>query len=147
MKLALIPIALFASPVLAEPVLTDCNDWRASAEYVAEPWDEMTATFGNGATRIAIMDSVEPANAAYNLLILSPPFAPTGERQCRLLTGFSGLSLEGMEAGYDPSIGLYLTLTSQLFLDDISEFASAQLDLRINQETGDIDYFIAPYFE
>lgn len=147
MKYAVTTLALLATPVLADPVLKDCNDWRASAQYIAEPWNEMTASFGNGATRIAVVDTVEPAQAAYNLLILSPPFGQTGERQCRLLTGFSGLSLEGMEAGYDPSIGIYLTLTSHLFLDDMQEFASAQLDVRINQETGDIDYFIAPYFE
>lgn len=147
MKKLIAALMLLGSPLSAEVILTDCSDWRANAAYIAEPWFENTVTFGNGTTRIAVVDTVEPAAAAYNLLILSPPYGETGERQCRLLTGFSGLSLEGMQSGYDPSIGIYLTLTARVYLDYEGEFANAQVDVRINQATGDIEHFVTPYFE
>lgn len=147
MKKLFFGLFLLASPAAAEVTLTECSDWRANAAYIAEPWLENTVTFGNGATRIAVIDTVEPAAAAYNLLILSPPYGETGERQCKLLTGFSGLSLEGMQSGYDPSIGIHLTLTANVFLDYEGEFANAQVDVRINQDSGDIEHFVTPYFE
>ncbi len=51
-----------------------------------------------------------------------------------VLHGFSGLSLEGMASGYSPSIGLQISLTGQV-------------DLVINQGTGDVDHFITPYID
>ena len=147
MKKLLTALMAFGTPAAAEITLTDCGDWRANAAYIAEPWFENTVTFGDGITRVAVLDTVEPAASSRNLLILSPPYSETGERQCRLLTGFSGLSLEGMDAGYDPSIGIYLTLTAQVYLEYEDEFASAQVDLRINQATGDIEHYVTPYFQ
>ena len=139
-------ITLSAGPAAAWPELSECG-WQASASYVAEPWTDNTISFGNGATRIALIDTGEPAAGAYGLLILSPPVSEYGDRQCRVLHGFSGLSLEGLASGYDPSIGLQLSLTGQVYLEDEGQFASAQVDLIINQGTGDIDHFITPYID
>lgn len=136
---------LLAGPALAFPTLSDCG-WQSSAQYLVEPWSENSATFSNGLTRIALIETVEPAAGSYGLLILSPPFSEMGERQCQVLHGFSGLSLEGMRSAYDPSIGLQLTLTGMVYRESKGEFASAQVDIIINQATGAIDHFITPYF-
>ena len=138
-------VTLACGPAIGEPALSDC-DWRASAEYITEPWGENSLTFGNGATRIALIDTVEPAAGSVGLLILSPPLGETYERQCKLLDGFSALSLEGLETSYDPAFGLQLELTAQVFLEGESEFASAKVDILINQSTGDIEFSVMPYF-
>lgn len=138
-------VGLLASTAAAFPVISDC-EWQASARYLVEPWDEYSATFSNGATRIAIVETTEPATGSYGLLILSPPYSEMGERQCQQIFGFSALSLEGMSSAYDPSIGLQLSLTGMVYLESEGEFASAQVDIVINQETGAIDHYITPYF-
>ena len=137
---------LTALPVFADQLLYECG-YHSSAEYISEPWYENTATFANGEVRLAVLDHVEPVSEARALLILSPPYGETGERQCRVLKGFSGLSLEGMTATYDASVGLQITLTAQVYLEDTAEFASAQVDITLNQSTGDINHYVTPYFE
>ena len=139
-------LALSAAPAYAWPELSEC-DWRSSGSYIAEPWHENSVIFGNGSTRVALIDTVEPAAAAFGLLILSPPYSEMGERQCRVLHGFSALSMEGISSAYDPSIGLQLSLTGQVYLEDEGQFASAEVDIVINQGTGDIDHFITPYID
>lgn len=140
-------MTLCAAPVAAFPTLSDCNTWQAQPQHLAEPWFENSVTFSNGQTRLALIDTVEPAAGAWGLMILSPPYDTFGIRQCRILHGFSGLTLEGLEAAYDPSVGLQITLTGNVYLEYEGEFANAQVDLRINQDTGDIEHFITPYFE
>ena len=144
--LLILGMALSAAPAFAWPELSDC-DWRATTSYIAEPWHENSVSFGNGSTRVALIDTVEPAASAYGLLILSPPYSEMGERQCRVLHGFSAISMEGLSSDYDPSIGLQLTMTGQVYLEDEGQFASAQVDLVINQGTGEIDHFITPYID
>ncbi len=138
--------ALAAAPLSADQLLYECG-FHSSAEYISEPWYENTATFANGEVRLAVLDHVEPVSEARALLILSPPYGETGERQCRVLKGFSGLSLEGMTAAYEPTVGLQITLTAQVYLEDNAKFASAQVDITLNQSTGDIYHFVTPYFE
>ncbi|MDG1739421.1 MAG: hypothetical protein P8L68_09235 [Paracoccaceae bacterium] len=137
--------ASWATPILASPTLSECG-WQASAQYLVEPWSENTATFSNGATRIAMIETVEPAAGSYGLLILSPPLNDFGERQCRVIHGFANLSLEGMTSAYDPAIGLQISVTAQVFLESEGEFASAKVDIVINQSSGEISYDVSPYF-
>lgn len=139
-------LATTATQAAAFPTLSDCGGWQAQPQHLAEPWFENTVTFSDGQTRLALIDTVEPASGAWGLLILSPPYDDYGIRQCRLLHGFSGLSMGSLSA-YDPSIGLQITLIGSLYLEDQGEFANAQVDLTIYQATGDIDHFITPYFE
>lgn len=117
-------------------------DWVASAWNLQEPWEEATQTFANGAVRIAILDTIEPAAAAFHLLVLSPPYNEVGDRQCRLVSGnesglgFSGLQLEGMLTGYDPETGLGLTLKAQIYDPQIDDYRAVSLWVAINQATG-----------
>lgn len=128
-----------ASGMACAQVAQPC-DWRASAENLAEPWDRNSRTFANGAIRIAVLDTAEPAAAAFYLLILSPPADELGLRQCRVLsrteqTGFGGLSLDGAVAGYDPARGLTVALPAVNYGDDGLPLP-ATLRVMINQATG-----------
>jgi len=131
---------MLALPVAAQDV-AEC-DWRAAAQAIAEPWAANTATFANGAVRLAVMDVLEPAAGAYHLLILSPPRSELGERQCRVMSadgsfGFAGLSLSGATASYDPASGLTVSLPAKRWSEgDI--FTDTRLLVTINQATGAI---------
>ena len=129
-----------ALPATAQDV-ADC-DWRGAAQAIAEPWEDNTATFANGAVRLAVMDVMEPAAGAYHLLILSPPRNELGERQCRVMSaqgsfGFAGLSLQGATAAYDPTTGLTVVLPAKRSSGG-DVFTDASLHVTINQATGTI---------
>ena len=137
----------FASPVAAQVVIP-C-DWQASAQALIEPWEDHTRTFANGAVRLALLDTVEPAIAAMHLLILSPPYDEIGGRQCRTIgvgdgLGFPGITWEGLEAGYDPAVGLTFTIPVGLYDPETGDFPESQLAFTVNQATGEIDARIDP---
>lgn len=134
--------ALFSFPIMAQSV-SDCDDWKANIQNVAEPWEDSTRTFANGAVRIVLIDTVEPANAAFHLLILSPPFDEAGERQCRIVSaesglGFYELSLSGLSADYHPELGLQIELPIRVYGESVPELAFGALMVNINQSTGQI---------
>ncbi|WP_349035664.1 hypothetical protein [Pseudotabrizicola sp. 4114] len=129
-----------ASPAAAQDV-AEC-DWRAAAQAIAEPWEDNTATFANGAIRLAVMDVQEPAAGAYHLLILSPPRNELGERQCRVMSadgsfGFAGVSVAGATARYDPATGLTVSLSAKRSSGG-DVFTDTVLHVTINQATGAI---------
>lgn len=129
-----------ASPVTAQEV-AEC-DWRAAAQAIAEPWEDNTATFANGAIRLAVMDVQEPAAGAMHLLILSPPRNELGERQCRVMSasgsfGFAGLSVTGATARYDPATGLTVALPAKRWSEG-DVYSDAVLRVTINQASGAI---------
>lgn len=135
-------VAFSPVPVLAQQV-GDC-DWRASAQAIAEPWHQTSRVFADGAIRIAIMDTIEPAAGAFHLLILSPPYDETGARQCAVLSltadgmGFAGLAIDGGKADYDPARGLVLTMPAKRYIPETDAYQSAMLTVTINQDTGAI---------
>ena len=135
-----------ASPVMAQSV-GPC-DWQAAAQAIVEPWEENTRVFANGATRIAALDTVEPALGASHLLVLSPPLSALGERQCRVVsfagdTGFVALDFAMLEAGYSPNIGLVFAVPVRVASKDTSFTNSAILTVTLNQATGAIDAKLA----
>ena len=93
-------LGALATPAAAQEAVP-C-DWAARADGIVEPWEDNTATFANGAVRLALIDTVEPAAGAFHLLILSPPLGELGERQCRTLgiggMGFAGLDFASLQA-------------------------------------------------
>lgn len=134
--------ALTLLPTLAHAQdVVECN-WQASARNLVEPWVENTATFSNGAVRLAKLDTIEPALGGFHLLVLSPPHAELGDRQCRVLTwensmGFAMLDFQSIEAAYDPAVGLMFTLPVEIAAGPNSTH-SAMLRLSLNQATGEI---------
>ncbi|MEO8529729.1 MAG: hypothetical protein ABI459_00760 [Deltaproteobacteria bacterium] len=142
MKYLALILSILASPALAQSV-EDC-DWRAEAANVAEPWEQNSRTFANGDVRLAVIDVGEPAAGGYYLLVLSPPFGETGERQCRIVNsadsiGFAGLQISQIKADYDPKAGLIIRLPIASYEPDIgSVYDGRILRLTLNQATGDI---------
>ena len=142
-------VFLFASQVTAQ-VVTDCERWQANLRNLAEPWEENTRQFANGAVRISVIDTLEPAVAAFHLAILSPPYSELGDRQCRRVSvddsgvGFSGVIFNEMTAGYDPATGLGLDLPIILYMPQTADFQRVGLGLTINQATGEIGTKIYP---
>lgn len=139
---ALAALAVLAAPAAAQDVV-EC-DWQASAWNLAEPWEDNSRTFSNGAVRIAKLDVGEPAFGGFFLLVLSPPYGELGERQCRVLTfpetsGFAGIDFDRLEAAYDPSVGLMFTVPVRVFaMTDTVEPVGAMLKFSLNQATGAI---------
>jgi len=135
-------MGLYATSVTAQQV-QDC-DWIARADAIVEPWKDNTRTFANGNVRLALLDTVEPAAAAFHILVLSPPYGELGERQCKTIgvqqnIGFPGVDFKSLEAAYHPSIGLVFELKLQVF--DGSNFDPGQLQFSLNQSTGEIVIF------
>ncbi|MDO5620046.1 MAG: hypothetical protein Q4G24_01100 [Paracoccus sp. (in: a-proteobacteria)] len=112
-------LAALTGPAAAQSV-GPCGEW-AAAENIAEPWEDNTDTFANGAVRVALLDVGEPALAAEHLLILSPPFDLRQMRRCRVVSavvapeggwpsGFFRMDFAGRKASYDPATGLKLVI-------------------------------------
>ncbi len=144
-------LCLLAAPAFAqqpEPEwhsagVVPCNE-LAGAEFIVEPWEDNSATFADGQVRVALLDAIEPAAAAYRLLIVSPPFDEVGARQCRIVGipgghGYGAIEFAARHVSYDPDTGLTLVMPARqpmpAYDGDDGWF---QLAVRINQQTGDI---------
>lgn len=141
MKYLIAAFCLLAAPVAAQQAV-DC-DWQSSARNIAEPWDENTQTYANGNVRLALLDTLEPAAAAFHLLILSPPYTELGDRQCRVVSlsdglGFYSLDFARIDAGYDPKTGLTFRMPIRLYSQQDHGSDPAMLTVTLNQSTGDI---------
>ncbi|OWU86797.1 hypothetical protein ATO6_05720 [Oceanicola sp. 22II-s10i] len=134
--------AITAVPAMAADV-SEC-DVRGSAQFLAEPWEDNTRTYAQGAIRIAAIDMIEPAGAPFHLLIVSPPTNEIGERQCRIVDrgpggyGFYALDISAIEASYDPARGLTLYVPAADYPADVSRPEFRTLTVTINQATGRI---------
>lgn len=140
-------VSALAVPACAQTV-TSCDRWEARADNLAEPWEEMSRTFANGAVRIAVLDGVEPAAGALHLLILSPPYSELGERQCAMISyrgnGFAGIDFAALTAAYDPETGLGFDVPVRIYDADSADFLPVGLGFTLNQATGQIGARIYP---
>ncbi|WP_066707985.1 hypothetical protein [Celeribacter ethanolicus] len=137
-RLALL-LPLVASPAFAAEI-APC-DWRASSAALVEPWEDNSRSFANGAIRVALLDTVEPAAAAFHLLILTPPYTALGERQCHVISaaqdmGYLSLDFAGLNAHYDPATGLTLDLPGERYEGE--EALPVTLTVRIDQSAPDL---------
>ena len=133
-------LALVTSPVNAADVRA-CDDVETGAAFIAEPWEANTRTFANGDVRIAIHDHLEPAAAAYVLLVLSPPRDVLGMPTCRVIsfegaTGYADMSFDGLQAAYDPTIGLTIDVPIAVGPEAIDQGIIA---ITLNLATGALD--------
>ena len=133
------------TPITVSP----CDDFRSNARALAEPWEDFTATFSNGAVRIALIDTIEPAGAPYHLLVLSPPYDEVGGRMCQVLSrqdsfGWSFVAFETLYTEYDPATGLYVQFEAL----ELPEVATVPLmiSFTLNQATGAITGQTEPVF-
>ena len=138
--------ALFIAivPFMAQAQEAAPCDWCASAASVVEPWDENARTFANGAVRLALLDTIEPAAAAFHVLVLSPPFDEVGGRQCRIISadaagsGFEAIDFAALEADYEPSTGLLFMMPARLYDPEDGPARMGRLSFALNQATGEI---------
>jgi hypothetical protein len=135
--------ALFAASALAAETVQPCDDFRSNAQAIAEPWEDNSRVFANGDVRLAVIDTIEPAAAAFHLLVISPPRDELGGRQCRVISldgasGFASLSLTGLTASYDATAGLGFQIPAKRYLPDSGDFGPATLHVTVNQASGAI---------
>ena len=116
-------------------------DWQASAQALAEPWEENAKTFSNGKVRLAILDTIEPAIGFAWLLVLSPPYSELGDRQCRVVgasedIGFAGLFFDTLQSSYNPLTGLRFQIDARFYDAATDGLARRPLVVTLNQSTG-----------
>ena len=145
MKAIAVCLGLLAgAPVMAQEAVP-C-DWPARADNIAEPWEEYTRTFAEGKVRLALLDTAEPAAAAFHVFVLSPPYDELGLRQCRTIglngMGFAGADFGSLQAAYDPAVGLIFTMTVQVY--DGMDYTPRTLRFTLNQATGAIGAQLSP---
>ena len=133
--------ALFTVPVAAQQV-RPCDE-LASVDAIGEPWASHTQTFAGNRVRLVVIDTLEPAAAAFQLVILSPPFDEIGGRQCRMVgsgegLGFGGMTLDGLSSSYDPAKGLTWRVAVRAYNAATGGFDSKALSVTLNQSTGAI---------
>uniref|UniRef100_UPI003B5245F3 hypothetical protein n=1 Tax=Roseovarius indicus TaxID=540747 RepID=UPI003B5245F3 len=135
---------LAGAPALAQEAVP-C-EWAARADNIAEPWEANTRTFSEGKVRLALLDTTEPAAAAFHILILSPPYDELGLRQCRTLglngMGFAGADFGSLDASYDPAVGLIFIMNVQVY--DGMDYTPRTLRFTLNQATGVIGAKLLP---
>lgn len=145
-------VALVAAVPLSAPaqVVADC-DWIASPANIAEPWDQNSRTYANGAIRVALLDTGgEPVCCAAHLLILMPSGDQDGPvyRQCRVAsaapgTGFFSIDVPGIAASYDPGKGLLLSIPVGHWhagMESGQPAIAERMEIRLNQASGEVRF-------
>lgn len=132
--IATLPLAANAQSV------TSCVDaYPASIAAVAEPLKENTRAFANGAIRLTIMDTEEPACCSFYVAVVYPN--PEGYADCALVSytrgfgGFSGLRFSDKGAQYDPARGLTIPFETTIF-DGTMFGPGPTLSITVNQATS-----------
>lgn len=109
-------------------------------QIVAEPWGENTRVFAEGAVRLVVLNTGEPAFASYHLLVMFWGGNDFGmvEHFCQITSlsrlGFYDVTLASMESRYDPSLGLVLTVPVSLYDAESDRAVVQPLDIAINRQ-------------
>ena len=137
-RLLALPLLMLPSLGAAQEYVVsvmDC-DWQASAWNIVEPWEANTRTFSEGKTRLAMLDTVEPAAGWAYVLVLSPPYSELGDRQCKVIglngMGFAGMDFQSLTASYNPATGLRFVLPVDVDDFDTGMPAPATLGFTLN---------------
>ncbi|MCF3973050.1 hypothetical protein [Paracoccus salsus] len=142
-------LALGAAPAMAlDPTASapaiPCPEGM-ELDAIVEPWEDNTASYANGAVRIALIDLIEPAAAAYQLAILHPPRDEMGARQCHLVAtaahiGFAEIRFAERTASYDPATGLTISMPIRMETGEGPQAGWALVAIRIDQQTGEVRF-------
>jgi hypothetical protein len=140
--LALCLLMLAALPARAVTVTT-C-DGTASVQAIAEPWEANTGTFANGDFRVVVLDTIEPAAAAFHLAILPRPRDELGSPPCGQVSASESIGFGGMDTGpaiaaNDPARGLTVSMLVSHYKADEADFVDRVLSGTINEFTGQVE--------
>ncbi len=147
--LKLLPLVLaLAGPAVAQQV-RPCGkggafQYESTAMAIAEPWEANTRSFAGGDIRIAVMDTGEPALAAYYLMVLfwSGADSEADIRYCSLISngalGFVSMTLDGMSARYDPARGLVVSVPTTFYNPSDDELEEGLLEVVLNRKTREV---------
>lgn len=131
-------LAMILTTPLQAAELRDCAGHVASASNVL--WEDPTRTFANGAIRLILLDTEEPACCSIHLMVLHPagddPFLA-----CSLISreagyGWLNASLKGATSSYIPGAGLRVSIPAMAYGTEGE--VPETLHLTINQATGQV---------
>lgn len=147
MRLFLTTLIAFLVPLgAAAQVVRDCADaprHLSAVHAMAEPFADNTRTYANGAIRLVVIDTVEPACCTHHLVVLHPD-ADGMFRQCSLVSlgnasgadAWSFVDLKRARASYDAQLGLKITLPASLYDFNTGGSVPTAFAIRVNQATG-----------
>jgi len=116
-----------------------CDAPSANARNIYPPYAVTIREFADGAVRVIALDTVEPAAAAFHVMIThvaaDEPFP-----LCTLISasadlGFSGLDMAALTGREDPARGLILDLPVQQLVGGDAQ-ARAALELTVDRASG-----------
>jgi hypothetical protein len=144
-------IALVLTSVTAQAgVVGECGTLNA-LENLAEPWEENTKTFYNGQVRIALVDTGgEPVCCSTHLVIMVPQNDEMGGSKCMVYSqvkyseeeipsymGFQNIDFKNIEASYDSTKGLTLSIPYTTYIDGIdSKYGVGKVRINLSKSNS-----------
>ena len=137
MRLIAVLAALILGGEASAQVALPC-DGRANAQFLYEPWEANSRTFGNGAIRVAELDTFgEPAGQSAHLLVIAP--GPELGPICAVVslfangTGWGDVDIAGIVGHYDAARGLLLVVPVTRPNPNSGRAERGSFGVRINQ--------------
>jgi hypothetical protein len=125
----------------------ECGEEHSALVAIVEPWHENSLSLGEE-VRIALVDLIEPAFAAYYVVALMPDSeSEMGRRACLALSpsrhvGFSSVDMDSLMGSYDPISGLDIDFSFTVYDPDADDGNSEpqQSHIRLNLIDGLINF-------
>lgn len=119
-------------------------DWVSSAQNLVEPWSENARYFANGAIKVALLDTYEPACCSYHLLVVFPD--PEFGQACYVISdlpgqGWTAVRYKDLKANYDAAKGLRVNIEVDYYNPETGTADPSRrtrYGVRINQATGNV---------
>ena len=136
-------VGLSLATSAAAQSVNEC-DWVSSARNLVTPWEENYRDFANGAIRVALLDTYEPACCSFHLLVLSPH--PEWGQACHVVSmapgqGWVRVQFMNLKASYDPSLGLRVNIDVDHYDPETGTADPSRrerIGVRINQASGSV---------
>jgi hypothetical protein len=143
----LLALGLGVLPIQAVAQEINPCDGRTVATNLVEPWQQNTHVFADGTVRVALIDTVEPAAAAFYVMVISAPLDVLDNPQCRLLgatggLGFAALDFAAMTLADGTARRLSFDIPAQIIRDTV--FVPVVMRFTLDRVSGDIDYQLGP---
>ena len=133
---ALAPIGAMAASI------GECGTYTSDIRSIVEPWQDFTRTFANGTVRVVLIDTAEPAAAAFHLVVLHPPADEMDGWGCSVVSdddgrGFNGINFPALEAAEDPA-GVTLVMPAGSYSGETDTTRPLSLTVTVNLAAGTV---------